>query len=65
MDENEEELGLLHTVTITVDDVKGSREVYNQQHSGGGSVSHTVEYYNSGVITLYVDGVQAFATEVP
>ena len=65
VDENEEELGLLHTVTITVDDVKGSREVYNQQHSGGGSVSHTVEYYNSGVITLYVDGVQAFATEVP
>ena len=65
VDENEEELGLMHTVTITVDDVKGSREVYNQQHSGGGSVSHTVEYYNSGVITLYVDGVQAFATEVP
>ncbi len=65
VDENEEELGLMHTVIITVDDVKGSREVYNQQHSGGGSVSHTVEYYNSGVITLYVDGVQAFSTEVP
>ncbi|MBR0374939.1 MAG: hypothetical protein IJH59_00115, partial [Firmicutes bacterium] len=64
-DENGEPLELLHTVTITVDDIKGSREVFNQQLSGGSSVAYTADYYNSGVITLYVDGVEALSAEVP
>lgn len=65
VDENGEPLELLHTVTITVDDIKGSREVFNQQLSGGSSVAYTADYYNSGVITLYVDGVEALSAEVP
>ncbi|MBO7668179.1 MAG: PASTA domain-containing protein, partial [Firmicutes bacterium] len=63
--EDDEPLDLLHTVTITVDDIKGSREVFNQQLSGGSSVAYTADYYNRGVITLYVDGVESFSAEVP
>ncbi len=65
VDENGEAVELLHTVTITVDDIKGSREVFSQQLSGGSSVAYTADYYNRGVITLYVDGVEAFSAEVP
>ncbi|MBQ3286420.1 MAG: Stk1 family PASTA domain-containing Ser/Thr kinase [Firmicutes bacterium] len=65
VDENGEAVELLHTVTITVDDIKGSREAFNQQLSGGSSVAYTADYYNRGVITLYVDGVEAFSAEVP
>ncbi|MBR5430501.1 MAG: Stk1 family PASTA domain-containing Ser/Thr kinase [Firmicutes bacterium] len=55
---------IIHSVQIGVEDVKGSRTVFDQQLSGGSSVLFTVEYYTKGTVTVYVDGEAVDAVSV-
>ena len=55
---------IIHSVQIGVEDVKGSRTVFDQQLSGGSSVLFTVEYYTKGTVTVYVDGEAVDAVNV-
>lgn len=63
-DGDERPVEIEHSVVITVEDVKGLREVFNQVLAGGSLVTHAVEYYNEAVITLLVDGVVVDSVEV-
>lgn len=65
VDEEGQPLEVIHTVSVSVSDIKGSREVFSQQFSGGSSVACTVEYYNSATVTVYVDGAEVQSVSVP
>ena len=56
---------VIHAVTINVSDIKGNREVFSQQLSGGSNIMFTVEYYNHGTVVVYVDGAEAYSVAVP
>jgi serine/threonine-protein kinase len=43
-------------LSIILVDAKGRREVYNNSHLGGYTVSRQVEYYGRATVTFYVDG---------
>lgn len=44
-------------VVIRVNDVNGSREVYNELHRAGDIVNVGISYYGSGTAEVFVDGV--------
>ena len=54
----------LHEVVISVTDVQGTREVYNQQMKGGNYISYDVTYYNYGTIRISIDGEEVFSESV-
>ncbi|NLW45265.1 MAG: Stk1 family PASTA domain-containing Ser/Thr kinase [Syntrophomonadaceae bacterium] len=45
-------------LSIVVEDSKGRREIYNNAHLGGYTISRQVEYYGRATVTFYVDGEQ-------
>ncbi len=65
MDDEGNPTEVIHAVTINVSDIKGNREVFSQQLSGGSNIMFTVEYYNHGTVVLYVDGAEAYSVAVP
>lgn len=63
-DGDERPVEIEHTVVISVTDVKGPREVFNQTLVGGSLVTYAVEYFNEGTITLSVDGIVVDTVDV-
>ena len=54
-----------HTLTIKVDDVKGSgQEVYSNEHFPGTMVSENITYYSKGAINVYLDDVLVHSEKV-
>ncbi len=45
-------------LSIVVEDSKGRREIYNNAHLGGYTISRQVEFYGRAAVTFYVDGEQ-------
>jgi len=45
-------------LSIVVEDSKGRREIYNNTHLGGYTISRQVEFYGRATVTFYVDGQQ-------
>ncbi|MGE5544644.1 MAG: Stk1 family PASTA domain-containing Ser/Thr kinase [Bacillota bacterium] len=43
-------------LSIILADSKGRREIYNNTHLGGYTVSRQIEYYGRATVTFYVDG---------
>lgn len=43
-------------LSIIVEDSKGRREIYNNAHLGGYTVSRQVEFFGRATVTFYVDG---------
>lgn len=43
-------------LSVILVDGKGRREIYNNTHMGGYTVSRQVEYYGKGTVTYYIDG---------
>ena len=58
-DEDHDPIEIMHSVTVTVSDSRGSRDVFNQTLAGGSNVAVNVEYYNAATISIKVDGVEA------
>ena len=52
-------------IKIEVQDVLGTRVVYDMYHQQGDAFSTTVEYYGQGIIVVYKDGVKVSEERVP
>ncbi|WP_031516188.1 Stk1 family PASTA domain-containing Ser/Thr kinase [Desulfofalx alkaliphila] len=52
--------GKSHEVRISVEDVRGTRDVYVATRSSGEIVVEPVEYYGNAVIRVYIDGELKF-----
>ncbi|HAG09837.1 MAG TPA: Stk1 family PASTA domain-containing Ser/Thr kinase [Desulfotomaculum sp.] len=48
--------GRSHDVRISLEDIRGTKDVYVNSHAPGDEVSQVVRYYGGGTIRVYIDG---------
>ena len=51
------EAGQEHLIRMVVEDLRGTREVYERKHLTGDRISTGVRFYEQGVVRIYKDGV--------